>query len=109
MIIKLRTLNSKKFNSSKLKKLKNAMNDAILKISKLKSTMKKFIRMIKHTLRQKNDNLNIKKGIKEIISRASFISMYNKMYDFFMQKEKDFSQRMQQIKNNIYKAIYDEP
>ena len=33
--------------------------------------------------------------------------MYSKMYDLFRQKKKDFSQRMQQIKNSIYKIIYE--
>jgi len=33
--------------------------------------------------------------------------MYNKLYTLFKQKEKDFSQRMQQIKNDIHQAIYD--
>ncbi len=33
--------------------------------------------------------------------------MYNKLYTLFKQKEKDFSQWMQQIKNNIHQAIYD--
>ncbi len=33
--------------------------------------------------------------------------MYNKLYTFFTQKEKDFSQWMQQIKNDIHQAIYD--
>ena len=33
--------------------------------------------------------------------------MYNELYTFFKQKEKDFLQRMQQIKNEIHQAIYD--
>ncbi len=33
--------------------------------------------------------------------------MYNELYTFFKQKEKDFSQWMQQIKNDIHQAIYD--
>ncbi len=33
--------------------------------------------------------------------------MYNELYTLFRQKEKDFSQRMQQIKNDIHQAIYD--
>ncbi len=33
--------------------------------------------------------------------------MYNELYTLFKQKEKDFSQRMQQIKNDIHQAIYD--
>ena len=33
--------------------------------------------------------------------------MYNKLYTFFKQKEKDFSQWMQQIKNDIHQVIYD--
>ncbi len=32
--------------------------------------------------------------------------MYNELYTFFRQKEKDFSQRMQQIKNEIHQVIY---
>jgi len=37
----------------------------------------------------------------------SFISMYNELYILFRQKEKDFSQQMQQIKNDIHQTIYD--
>ncbi len=33
--------------------------------------------------------------------------MYNELYTFFEQKEKDFSQWMQQIKNDIHQVIYD--
>ena len=33
--------------------------------------------------------------------------MYSEMYDLFRQKKKDFSQKMQQIKNSIYKTIYE--
>ncbi len=33
--------------------------------------------------------------------------MYNKLYTLFKQKEKDFSQWIQQIKNDIHQAIYD--
>ena len=29
------------------------------------------------------------------------------MYDLFRQKKKDFSQKMQQIKNNIHQTIYE--
>jgi len=32
--------------------------------------------------------------------------MYNELYTFFRKKEKDFSQHMQQIKNEIHQAIY---
>ena len=50
---------------------------------------------------------NIKKDLKKLTSQASFISMYNELYTLFRQKEKDFSQWMQQIKNNIHQIIYD--
>ncbi len=33
--------------------------------------------------------------------------MYNELYTLFKQKEKDFSQQIQQIKNDIHQAIYD--
>jgi len=32
--------------------------------------------------------------------------MYNELYTLFKQKEKDFSQQMQQIKNDIHQTIY---
>ena len=35
------------------------------------------------------------------------MSMYSEMYDLFRQKKKDFSQRMQQIKDSIHKIIYE--
>jgi len=34
--------------------------------------------------------------------------MYNELYTLFKQKEKDFLQCMQQIKNEIHQVIYDE-
>ena len=33
--------------------------------------------------------------------------MYSEMYDLFRQKKKDFSQRMQQIKDSIHKTTYE--
>ena len=33
--------------------------------------------------------------------------MYSEIYDLFRQKKKDFSQKMQQIKNDIHQIIYE--
>ena len=54
---------------------------------------------------------NIKKKIKKIlintkikknINKISFQFIYSEIYQLFLQKKKDFSKRMQQIKNEIY-------
>ena len=58
-----------------------------------------------------SDSKNIKKKIKKIlintkikknISKVSFQFMYSKIYQLFLQKKKNFLERMQQIKNEIH-------
>ena len=58
-----------------------------------------------------SNSKNIKKKIKKIlidteieknISRISFQFMYSEIYQLFLQKKKDFSERMQQIKDEIH-------
>ena len=83
------------------------MNKAIFKVNHLKDTIKKFVKVAEYKLRSESFIFNIKEEIQQIIKQASFIKMYNKMYDLFYQKKEDFSQRMQQIKDSIYQTIYE--
>ena len=63
-----------------------------------------------------SDSKNIKKKAKEAyidteikknINKVSFQFMYSKIYQLFLQKEADFSRRMQEIKNEIHQIIYE--
>ena len=45
--------------------------------------------------------------ITKNINRASFQFMYSEIYQLFLQKEADFSRRMQEIKDEIHQIIYE--
>ena len=58
-----------------------------------------------------SDSENIKKKAKKVLINAetkenirkiSFHFMYSKIYQLFLQKETDFSRRMQEIKDEIH-------
>ena len=85
----------------------NALNKAIFEINHLKNTIQKFVKVTEYKLCSESSNFNIKEKIQRIIKQASFVSMYSEMYDLFRQKKKDFPQKMQQIKDDIYKTIYE--
>ncbi len=87
--------------------IKKAIHQAVEEENRLSETLWTFIIAAKDALDQEEDHLKVKKDFRKFTSQANFISMYNKLYTFFKQKEKDFSQQMQQIKNNIHQVIYD--
>lgn len=72
----------------------DAINQVIHESNRLEGIIAEFIKTAENVLNDKEENLDIEKGIKEIINKVSFMSMYNEMYDLFMQKEEDFPQRM---------------
>ena len=84
----------------------NALNRAIFEVNYLKDTIQEFVKATEYKLCSKSSSSDIKEEIQQIIKQASFVSMYSKIYDLFRQKKKDFSQRMQQIKDSIHKIIY---
>ncbi len=90
-----------------------AMRQAIHTGNQLQRIVQTFINAAEDALQQGEDDVDIGKELQQILSQASFMSMYNELYTLFKQKEEDFPQRMQQIKNDIHQAIYgtmqDEP
>ena len=85
----------------------NALNKTIFEVNYLKDTIQQFVEATEYKLQSESFIFNIKEEIQRIIKQTSFINMYSKMYDLFRQKKKDFSQRMQQIKNSIHQTIYE--
>ena len=80
----------------------NALNKTIFEVNHLKNTIQKFVKATEYKFQSESFNSDIQEEIQRIIKQASFVSMYSEMYDLFRQKKKDFSQKMQQIKNNIH-------
>ena len=87
--------------------IEEAIHQAVEEESRLSETLWAFTITVEDVLDQEENRLEVKKDFRKLTSQASFISMYNELYTLFKQKEKDFSQRMQQIKNDIHQAIYD--
>jgi len=87
--------------------MKEAIHQAVEEENRLSETLQAFTIAAEDTLKQEENHLEVKKDFRKLTIQASFISMYNKLYTLFRQKEKDFSQQMQQIKNDIYQTIYD--
>jgi len=107
MIAKSEILNSEAYDLNKSDSIEEAIHQAVEEENRLSETLRAFTIAAEDTLDQEEDHLEVKKDFRKLTSQASFISMYNKLYTLFKQKEKDFSQRMQQIKNDIHQAIYD--
>ncbi len=107
MIVKLKIFNSEAYNSNRSNDIEEAIHQTVEEESRLNETLWTFTIAAEDALEQEEDHLEVKKDLKKLTSQASFISMYNELYTLFRQKEKDFSQRMQQIKNDIHQAIYD--
>ncbi len=107
MIAKPEIFDSEAYDLNRLNSTEKAIHQAVEKESWLSETLRAFTIAAEDTLKQEEDCLEVKKDFRKLTSQASFISMYNELYTFFKQKEKDFSQRMQQIKNDIHQAIYD--
>ncbi len=107
MIAKSKILDSEAYDSNRSNNIEEAIHQAVEKENRLSETLRAFTIAAEDALDQEEDHLEVKEDLKKLTSQASFISMYNELYTLFKQKEKDFSQRMQQIKNDIHQAIYD--
>ncbi len=107
MIAKSEILDSEAYDSNKSNDIEEAIHQAVEEENRLSETLRAFTIAAEDALDQEEDHLEVKKDFRKLTSQASFISMYNELYTLFRQKEKDFSQRMQQIKNDIHQAIYD--
>ncbi len=107
MIAKSEILDSEAYDSNRSNDIEEAIHQAVEEENRLSETLRAFTIAAEDALDQEEDHLEIKKDLRKLTSQASFINMYNELYTLFKQKEKDFSQRMQQIKNDIHQAIYD--
>ncbi len=107
MIAKPEIFDSEAYDSNRSNSTEEAIRQAVEEESRLSETLRAFTIAAEDALEQEEDRLEVKKDLMKLTSQASFISMYNELYTLFKQKEKDFSQRMQQIKNDIHQAIYD--
>ncbi len=107
MIAKSKILDSEAYDLNRLNDIEEAIHQTVEEESRLSETVRAFTITAEDALNQKEDHLEVKKDLRKLISQASFISIYNELYILFRQKEKNFSQRMQQIKNDIHQVIYD--
>ncbi len=107
MIAKSEILDSEAYDSNRSNDIKEAIHQAVEEENWLSEILQAFTITAEDALDQEEDHFKVKKDLRKFTSQASFISMYNELYTLFKQKEKDFSQRMQQIKNDIHQAIYD--
>jgi len=107
MIAKSKILDSEEYDSNRLNSTEEVIHQAVEKENQLSETLQAFTIAAEDTLKQEEDYLEVKKDLRKLTNQTSFISMYNELYLLFRQKEKDFSQRMQQIKNEIHQVIYD--
>ncbi len=95
MITKSEILDSEAYDSNRLNDIEEAIHQAVEEENRLSETLQAFTIAAEDALDQEEDHLEVKKDFRKLTSQASFISMYNELYTFFKQKEKDFSQRMQ--------------
>ena len=107
IVAKSKIFDSEAYDSNKSNDIKEAIHQAVEEENRLSEILRAFTIAAEDVLNQEKDHLEVKKDLRKLTSQASFISMYNELYTLFKQKEKDFSQRMQQIKNDIHQAIYD--
>ncbi len=107
MIAKSEILDSEEYDLNRLNSTEEAIHQAVKKENRLSETLQAFTITAEDALKEEEDHLKVKKDLRKLMNQASFISMYNELYTFFKQKEKDFLQRMQQIKNEIHQVIYD--
>ncbi len=94
MIAKSKIFNSEAYDLNRLNNIKEAIHQAVKEESRLSEILWAFTITAEDILKQEKDHLEVKKDFRKFTSQASFISMYNKLYTLFKQKEKDFSQRM---------------
>ncbi len=106
MIMKSKILDSEAYNLNRLNSIKEVIHQVVEEENWLSEILWAFTIAAEDALKQEENYLEVKKDLRKLTNQASFISMYNKLYTFFKQKEKDFSQCMQQIKNEIHQIIY---
>ena len=92
MIAKSKIFNNEAYDLNRLNNIKEVIHQAVKEESRLSETLQAFTIAAENALKQEEDHLKVKKDLRKFTSQASFISMYNKLYTFFKQKEKDFSQ-----------------
>ncbi len=107
MIAESEIPDSEAYDLNRSNDIEEAIHQAVEKENRLSETLRAFTIAAEDALDQGEDRLEVKKDLRKLTSQASFISMYNELYTLFKQKEEDFSQWMQQIKNDIHQAIYD--
>jgi len=92
MIAKSEILDSEAYDSNRSDSIEEAIHQAVEEENRLNETLRAFTIAAENALDQEEDCLEVKKDLRKLTSQASFISMYNELYTFFKQKEKDFSQ-----------------
>jgi len=107
MIMKSKILNSEEYDLNRSNSTEEAIHQAVEKENQLSEILRAFTITAEDTFKEEENCLEVKKNLRKFTNQANFISMYNELYTLFEQKEKDFSQHMQQIKNKIHQAIYD--
>ncbi len=107
MIMKSKILDSEEYDLNRSNSTEEAIHQAVEKENWLSEILRAFTITAEDTFKEEENHLEVKKNLRKFTNQASFISMYNELYTLFEQKEKDFSQHMQQIKNEIHQAIYD--
>jgi len=107
MIAKSEILDSEEYDLNRLNNTKKVIHQAVEEENRLSKILRAFTITAEDVLKQEEDYLEVKKDLRKFTNQASFISMYNELYTLFKRKEKDFLQRMQQIKNEIHQTIYD--
>ncbi len=91
MIAKSKILDSKAYDSNRLNNIKKVIHQAVKEESQLSKTLWAFTIAAEDTFKQEEDYLEVKKDFRKFTSQVNFISIYNKLYTLFKQKEKDFS------------------
>jgi len=91
MIMKLKILNSKSYDLNRLNSIEEVIYQAVEEENRFSKTLQAFTIAAKDVFEQEENCLEVKKDFRKLTSQASFISMYNELYTFFKQKEKDFS------------------
>ncbi len=107
MIAKSEIFDSEAYDWNRLNSTEEAIHQAVEKENRLSEILRAFTIAAENALKQEENRLEVKKDLRKLTNQTSFISMYDELYTLFRQKEEDFSQRMQQIKNDIHQAIYD--
>jgi len=106
MIAKSEIFDSEAYDWNRLNSTEEAIHQAVEKENRLSEILRAFTIAAENALKQEENRLEVKKDLRKLTNQTSFISMYDELYTLFRQKEEDFSQRMQQIKNDIHQEEY---